>query len=285
MPTSFPLALPYYMPARQLPAPLPSIAEITSSKQVLSTQRGERFVVRVGEHYVVKYGRDIDLIEGENMLFVRESCNVAIPEVYAIFRDEGTNFKYIIMEHIPGETLKVQWEDLGGLAKATIAAKLRVNLDELRRIPSQGYYGKLGRRPYFDEIFMTLGEEHYGRICGPFETESQLIEAIAERYLETMWPRRGEYLRRVLPTVLVGDLPVFTHSDLQRKNIIVKNDGTPYIVDWEAAAFYPRYYEYYTAMIAFGYYKDDWHVSVGNMLDEYVVELGWFDTIRRELLF
>ncbi|KAJ9655536.1 hypothetical protein H2198_005627 [Neophaeococcomyces mojaviensis] len=283
MPASFPLALPYYMPTKQLPAPLPSIVEITSSKQVLSAQRGERFVVRVGEHYVVKYGRDIDLIEGENMLFVRESCNIAVPEVYAIFSDNKTNIKYIIMEYIPGENLMSQWRNLNESAKAKIAAKLRVCFDELRRIPAQGYYGKLGRRAYFDEIFMSLEDDGQKRICGPFETENQLVEAIVERYLETDYPQRGEYLRRVLPTVLIGHLPVFTHNDLQRKNIIVRNDGTPYIIDWESAAFYPRYYEYYSAMISFGHYKDDWHVWVGNMLHEYVAELGWLDTIRREL--
>lgn len=37
------------------------------------------------------------------------------------------------------------------------------------------------------------------------------------------------------------------------------------------------------AMIAFGHYKDDWHVWVGNMLHEYVAELGWLNTNRREL--
>lgn len=34
-------------------------------------------------------------------------------------------------------------------------------------------------------------------------------------------------------------------------------------------------------MIAFGYLKDDWHMWVGKILDEYVAELGWLDTIHR----
>ncbi|KAK5941846.1 hypothetical protein PMZ80_005797 [Knufia obscura] len=285
MPTSFPLTLPYYMPVGRLPAPLPSIAEITLSKQVLSAERGERYVVRIGEHYVAKYGHDIDLIEGENLLFIRESCNIDVPEVYAIFCDEKTNVKYIIMGYVAGENLMSQWEDLNDLTKENIAAKLRAHLDELRRIPSQGYYGRLGRRAYFDQIFMTLEDDEFDRICGPFETQSQFIDAIVERYLPTHFPQRGEYLRRVLPTVLVGHPAVFTHNDLQRKNIIVRNDGTPCIIDWEYAAFYPKYYEYYSAMIAFGYFQDDWHVWIGKILHEYVTELGWLDTIRRELFY
>lgn len=225
-PVSYPLALPYYAPAERLPAPLPSIAEITSSKQVISAQRGQRYVVRVGEHYVAKYGRDIDLIEGENMLFVRQSCNIGIPEIYAIFRDQETNANYIIMEYIPGETLTSQWNDLNESVKANIVAKLRIDLDELRRVPAQGYYGKLRRRAYFDEIFMSLEEDDQARICGPFETESQFIEAIVQRYVKNGFPQRGEYLRRVLRTVLCAHPIVFTHNDLQRKNIII---------DWEYA--------------------------------------------------
>lgn len=232
MPASFPVALPFYMPAEGLPVPLPSASEIASSKHVILAQHGERFIVRVGEHYVVKYGRDIDLIEGENMLFVRQSCDIGVPQVYAIFCDEKTKTKYIVMEYIPGETLESRWDGLDRSTKAKIVAKLRIYLDELRRIPAQGYYGKLGRRGYFDEIYMTLEDDSADRICGPFETEDQLTEAIVRRYLETtLHPQRGEYLRRVLPTVLCGHPPVFTHNDLQRKNIIIRNNGTPFIIN------------------------------------------------------
>lgn len=96
--------------------------------------------------------------------------------------------------------------------------------------------------------------------------------------------QKGKYLQRVLPRVLSSHSSVFTHNDLQRKNIMIRNDGTPFVIDWESSAFYPRYYEYYSAMIVFGYDEDDWHVWVGKMLHEYVVELGWLDIIRRDLL-
>ena len=31
-------------------------------------------------------------------------------------------------------------------------------------------------------------------------------------------------------------------------------------------------------MVAFGRYRDDWHVWVGRILDEHVKEFGWLDT-------
>lgn len=95
----------------------------------------------------------------------------------------------------------------------------------------------------------------------PFKTESQLIQAIVQRYVKNGFPRRGEYVRRVLPTILCGHPIVFTRNDLQRKNIIIReDDGTPFIIDWEYAGFYAQYYEYYSTMIAFGYFTDDRHV-------------------------
>lgn len=36
-------------------------------------------------------------------------------------------------------------------------------------------------------------------------------------------------------------------------------------------------------MISSGHYRDDWHVMIGNILHEYVAELDWLDTVRKEL--
>lgn len=284
MPILFPLIMPYYQPAEDLPLPLPSVEEIRASQLFFGTRRDDRHIVHVGDHFIVKYGSNVDLIKGENMLFVRQSCNVPVAELYALFHDEATQSDYIIMQFIPGESLASLWESLDDVSKGAITQELRKTFNELRQIPHHDYYGRLGSRAYFDQLFMTLEPERYQGVCGPFTTEDELFDAIAYRYkCEYLFPHRGEYLRRILPQVLHSDRPFFTHGDLQRKNVIVSADNIPFVIDWEAAGFYPEDYDYYTAMVAFGHYKDDWYVWVGRVLDEYVVELGWLDTIRREL--
>ena len=53
----------------------------------------------------MKFGLGVNLIEGENMLFVRENTNIPVLQVYALYSDRNTGKNYIIMERIIGESL------------------------------------------------------------------------------------------------------------------------------------------------------------------------------------
>jgi hypothetical protein len=56
--------------------------------------------------------------------------------------------------------------------------------------------------------------------------------------------------------------PVFTHNGFQRKSITVQPVGTPIIIDWQFALWYPTYWESSTATYAIGGWNDDWHEDV-----------------------
>ncbi|KEY70182.1 hypothetical protein S7711_03403 [Stachybotrys chartarum IBT 7711] len=96
------------------------------------------------------------------------------------------------------------------------------------------------------------------------------------------WPRKAEYYRRALPLAVRGHAPVFTHGDLQRKNLLLREDGTVVMLDWEAAGWYPSFWEYATAMFS-RRWDDDWHSWVIKVLDEYWNEYAWMDMMFREL--
>ncbi|EGC44568.1 phosphotransferase enzyme family protein [Histoplasma capsulatum var. duboisii H88] len=74
--------LPYY--ATDVPLPLPTEAEIENAPNI-SPEYGGQQVVQVGSHYVVKFEKGVNLIEGENMLFVQEMTK--IPHVEATIND------------------------------------------------------------------------------------------------------------------------------------------------------------------------------------------------------
>lgn len=57
------LSLPYYAETATLPPGLPTKDEIEFSQDILVEQDG-RNVVGIGQHYVVKYGLQVDLMEG-----------------------------------------------------------------------------------------------------------------------------------------------------------------------------------------------------------------------------
>ncbi|KIH87756.1 hypothetical protein SPBR_05363 [Sporothrix brasiliensis 5110] len=64
-----PPGLPYFAPADKLPEPLPSHEAIVAAEVCYADTVCSR-VVRVGTHYVVKYGPDVSLIEGQTLRFV-----------------------------------------------------------------------------------------------------------------------------------------------------------------------------------------------------------------------
>ncbi|KAM5430544.1 hypothetical protein McanCB56680_007383 [Microsporum canis] len=78
------VSIPYT--AANLPGPLPTKSQIESAP-VLS-QRGDTKIVKVDDKYAVKYGpaAQFFFFEGQNTIFVRESTNVSVPKIYALYK-------------------------------------------------------------------------------------------------------------------------------------------------------------------------------------------------------
>lgn len=107
MKTSF--EMPFY--ATELPCPLPTGTEIENAPD-LSMRHGGRRIVGVGQHFVVKFGLGVDLIEGESMLFVRYNTNIPIPRVFALYSDLEIGKNFIVMECVLGQILLSVWPQL-----------------------------------------------------------------------------------------------------------------------------------------------------------------------------
>lgn len=74
---------------------------------------------------MVKFGIRIDLLEGENMIFVRENTSIRVPQVYVLYTSTNTGKKYIVMERIAGQTLLSSWPRLGVSEKEFVVTTLR----------------------------------------------------------------------------------------------------------------------------------------------------------------
>lgn len=281
--------LPYYAPAELLPAPLPTVAEILASKHRISHE-ALTAVVRVGDHYAVKYGARTSKQEGENMLFVQQSTSIPVPKVYAIFEGQvaGYTTTFIVMEYIDGTLLNHAWGKLSASEKRHLVSQLRRYMDELR-IPAPGYYGGVWGQKILNEDFedqatgLPFSEPE---ISGPHETEEQFVEGMwhcLDRAFTTSYARGPEQRKRLLADMrrhyhntFKGHKPVFTHADFFRGNIMLRRDGSIVIIDWEYAGWYPSFWEFcYT--IWQQDHTDDWNDLVYEIfLDEYSAELGWF---------
>lgn len=60
------MEMPYYAPTETLPTSLPTVAEIVASKDLFPCIFEKRYICRVGEHFLIKYG-NVKLDEAENM--------------------------------------------------------------------------------------------------------------------------------------------------------------------------------------------------------------------------
>ena len=296
------IPLPYFAPGSELPQPLPSHDEITSLAAQAKDDYSSRTTLRIGPFFI-KYGQNVNLIEGQNMLFVRSHTVVLVPRVYAIYTDLKTNVNYIIMEYIDGNTLGFEWGLLSEKQKERIARQLRCYMDDLRAIPSPGYYGSIGRRGLLDGIFWT-GDDGYPDISGPFENEGEFNDAMWKKYVySSLPPAKADFYRDAFPVVLRDHGPSFTHGDFQRKNIMIRRipltqqERSPMddqgsldeetfvltVIDWEFAGWYPSYWDFALALTACGRWGDDWHVWVRKILDPFLNEFVWMQMLRNEL--
>ncbi|KAF8846717.1 hypothetical protein BDZ45DRAFT_396713 [Acephala macrosclerotiorum] len=302
--------LPYFAPTSELPQPLPTNQEIHGSTEQYMENGGRR-LVRIGP-YMIKYGSGVSVIEGENMLFVSRETTIPVPRVYAIYTateiSSYTNTRvesnYIVMEYLEGKTLDFEWGLLSAQQKNRISAQLREHMNQLRSIPSPGYYGSIGRRGLLGCIFWT-GNDACAPLDGPFDTEHALNEAMRSKFIyNNLSPAKAEFYRRAFPVILQGHAPIFTHGDFQRKNILIRrispavsvdaSNGVEHlnleddtfdlaIIDWENAGWYPDYWESATALFACGRWSDDWHVWVGKSLELFLNEYAWMQMLRNEL--
>jgi hypothetical protein len=172
-------SLPYFCDSSLLPAPLPTTADIENAPCKLVERSCK--VVRVGDHFVAKYGPQtrLRIQEGLNMIFVNQNLNTPIPSVYALYEENGN--AYLLMQYVAGQTFEQLWPSLQPGERQMVLSKLRGILDDMRSLPppSSPFYGSVdgGPLPYF--LFWT--PEPQKEVNGPFVTERDFCLGLVEK--------------------------------------------------------------------------------------------------------
>ncbi|PQK15811.1 hypothetical protein BB8028_0006g01330 [Beauveria bassiana] len=218
-------------------------------------------------------------MEGQNLLYVKKTEAVPIPEVYALYTRinlDGRLATYIIMEYIPGKTLEAAWPNLSFHER-----------HGLRNVPTPGYFGCFGNPPSENSVFWTLPCDDAAQnapLSRSSRTEHEFNQGLVEVYLENEGSEKfAEIYECMFSEVLKNHRAVLTHADLQKNNIILKEDKSLVVIDWEAAGWWPEYWEYSAATLAAEFSDDFLIYLTTTALDEYPNECAWLNPMIREL--
>ncbi|KAE8333369.1 kinase-like domain-containing protein [Aspergillus sergii] len=158
------------------------------------------------------------------MKFLAANSKVPVPKVYATFKEPETKITFIIMEYIPGDNLQTLLPSLTPRDKANICQLIRTAIIDLRSIPPPEYLGGLDHRPYNDDVFWNEGLDP--EISGPFADQEEMNKGLLRKLGQSENPPYVQLLQNMVDTTLHGHRTVFTHGDLQPKNIMVERTGS-----------------------------------------------------------
>ena len=220
-------------------------------------QGGGYGVIFVSRRLCIRCDYRTQLCEANSMKFIAEQTKGAIPvpKIYCSFEHKGR--VYILMERLPGETVQAsgpRWSHRTKESQKHILDQLAKMVETMRAIPPPSdfavgnvdggriYDGNLPERRYMGP-YKTIQDFHLDLRSGMTEITDEHSDACPGlRQLIEM--HNGDW-----------GLPVFTHGDLHSHNILVdENDKVSGIIDWETAAWMPRYWEFTNA----------WHVNPYN---------------------
>jgi len=236
-------------------------------------------LVQISEDTVVKLGRDWESTTSEALArdLVRKQTRIVVPRKRRTTRHhhpEGDGL--IVMDLVPNsQQLRVAWPSLSFWGKLKVLLTMRLYLRQLRRIQypsSSSIPGPLGPTPSPCNA-LQFGYD----VKGPFPTISAL-EAHFQKELSFAEDRAA---RGWAPSPDCGPLDtsafaslVFTHNDLNMRNLLLDDQHVLWVVDWGFSGFYPPWFEYLGMRYAAQKDEDpeSWNKCIGHIEPVFEVE-------------
>ncbi|KIM35821.1 hypothetical protein M413DRAFT_325407 [Hebeloma cylindrosporum] len=188
--------------------------------------------------------------ESYMMELASSKTSIPIPKIRRYITWEGT--QYVFMEYVDGSDFYEIWPSLSLWSRFMVAWTLRGYIRQLRAIelPNPDIPGPI--QPSGAPL-KCQGHYFSERGAGPFHSYSAM----------TAWYNGRSRLNNILLNPTIQDLSmipepttffddsmplVFTHGDISPNNIRLGKDGTVWLLDWESAGAYPKWFEYANMM-------------------------------------
>ena len=195
-------------------------------------------------------------MEAEAISFVRKHTSIPVPRLRYYWEDGDLGT--LITDYVEGEPLQRVWQRLSDAQRSAVMHRLRGFVDELRAIPQprppagsnlppSGWIASpLGSS--FSDFMMTTEEG----LFGPFKTEKEFYDWHVSTFdrFGSRHPPTAERIKKIRENMPNDHPIVFTHGDINRRNILVKVHGDgdndveiTALLDWEQAGWRPIYWE------------------------------------------
>ncbi|CZS94656.1 uncharacterized protein RCO7_06623 [Rhynchosporium graminicola] len=211
----------------------------------------------------VKAWREGMELESKTIEFVRRRApEIPVPEIIHTWIDHSWNRTFLILRRVKGQTLDEEWPRLTSNQRLEIGNKIAAYCCKLASISASRFETATGHavvEPFLNSIADASHPSWIPRPIGPFSSES------FASYLSTVAP--GSRLD-------VGDLFHFYHADLGPTNVMIFESTVTGILDWESAAYYPRFWLATKPRVSAGFYlqkdrtdRKAWSNILGNSLE------------------
>ncbi|KAG5928564.1 hypothetical protein E4U42_000434 [Claviceps africana] len=183
------------------------------------------------------FKRNFGSLENEYaaLQLVRRHTSIPVPHALDFVSDSKKS--WLLMTKVPGMGL---WTCIDGLSHSeerALVHDLQEALSQLRAIPKQvapeyAITNAIGKACYDGRISVCAPDDpEQGEFVGPFVDEAAFHNRLRIRALPNFSQRNGH---RIL----------FTHGDLNMRNVLMHNGRFSGIVDFEMSGWYPEYWEY-----------------------------------------
>lgn len=172
-------------------------------------------------------------LEANNIRFVRENASeVPIPELVHAWIDHDLNRTFLITKRVGGQTLERAWPQLSSLRRTQIADDIAQFCATLAANTSSRFETVTGYGVNEPRLMESAPQSHptwKPRTLGPLSQEAMHI------YMTKISTEPAPDIDRQFH---------FYHADLGPTNIMVSEDcdRVTGIIDWESAAYYPRFW-------------------------------------------
>ncbi|KAI0333963.1 kinase-like protein [Cubamyces sp. BRFM 1775] len=214
-------------------------------------------VLRLTAGLVIKKSDALTLaLEAESVAFVAARTTIPVPRVHHYW-EEGERGS-LVMDYIEGIQLQRAWRDMSAPQRLSVMRRIAGYVEQLRAIPQPAPLStsSLPRRGWiggptgsaFSDFMMTSESTPFG----PFADEREFNDWRVSRF-KPFGDRHAPTAARIaeIRKSMSEDHPiVFTHGDINRRNILVRIHGDgpddveiTALLDWEQAGWRPAYWE------------------------------------------